>query len=279
MPLFCFRIENILFITQTKQVMIKFKSSLLMLSALMGSLFLSSCEMGDGTNKYSSTGIFTVEKGATGYTLYADYGGAVIPNTKSLNELTGGMGFNDGERLYLLYSYTDDNIKTLAGKGTYIDQVELVQGQSIPVHNVLLQEKAEADKLLDKDSIFSFANNVTSLNLSAYRGYLTATYNGRYSVVSGKGVRPTLNFVYDPAENERPNTLKLTAVYNRHTAADALFSSQSFISSYALSPFSSLVLGRDSIEIIVDGLGFTQPLTSKIGREDLTPGNYLYYPL
>lgn len=257
----------------------KINSSLLVLSALVGSMILSSCDMGDGTNKYSKTGIFTVENDGTGYTLYADYGGVIRPNPSNVSEFTGGKGFKNGDRLYLMYSYTDDNIKTLAGKGSYIDNVELVQGQNIPVETILTQEKALASNLLAKDSVFSFANNVTSLQLGIYRGYLTATFNGRFSVVSSKGVYPNLYLVYNPAENERPNTLKLTAVYNRHTAADAQTSSQSFINSYSLSPFNGIIQGRDSIEVTVDGLGFTKPLTAKIGREDLTPGNYVYFQM
>lgn len=257
----------------------KIKSSLLMLSALVASMILSSCEMGDGTNKLSRTGIFTVENDGTGYTLYADYGGVIRPNANSVSELTSGKGFKSGDRVYLLYSYTDDNIKTMPGSGAYIDNVELLQGQQIPIENILTQDKALAGNLLEKDSVFSFANNVTSLQLGAYRGFLTATYNGRYSVVSGKGVGPNLYLVYNPAENDRPNALKLTAVYNRHTASDVQASSQAFITSYSLSPLRGVIQGRDSIEVTIDGLGFTKPLTAKIGREDLTTGNYIYYKL
>ncbi len=253
----------------------KIKSSLLVFSALLGSLVLTSC-MGDGTNKMSNSAFFTVENDGTGYTLYADYGGVVRPTTSNVLELTSGKGFKNGDRVYLVYSYTDDNIKTLPGKGAYIDNAELISGQPIPVENILMREKAEAGKLLEKDSIFSFANNVSSLQLGVYRGYLTATFNGRYSIVSGKGVYPSLNLIYDPAENERPNTIKLTAVYNRHTAADAQAGSQSFIISYPLSSFANTE-GSGPIEIIVDGLGFTEPLKSKVERVDMTPGNYLYF--
>lgn len=259
----------------------KIKSSLLVFSALLGSLVLSSC-MGDGTNKMSRSAIFTVEKSGSSYTLYADYGGVVRPS--NVLELTDGKGFNNGDRVLLVYSYTDDNIKTETGKGSYIDNAELISGQPIPINNILTREKAEASKLLEKDSIFSFANNVTSLQLSVYRGYLTASFTGRYSIVSGKGVYPSLNLVYDPAENERPNTLKLTAVYNRHTAADAQAGSQSFFISYPLTAFTGIngsepvdIDGKDPIEIIVDGLGFTEPLKSKVERVDMTPGNYLYF--
>lgn len=255
----------------------KIKSSLLMLSAFMGSLLLSSCDMGDGTNKFSDYGFFTVENDGSGYTLYRDYGGVIRPAVNSVNDLTSGNGFKNGDRVYLIYSYTDNNIKTLADKGSYIENVELVQGQPITLENILFKEEAEADKLLEKDSVFSFLNNVTSLQFGIYRGYLTASYNGRFSVVSNKATKPSLYLIYDPAENERPNTLKLTAVYNRHTAADAQASSQGFITSYPLSSFATIIQGRDSIEVTVDGLGFQKPLTAKMGREDLTPGNYLYF--
>lgn len=257
----------------------KIKSSLLMLSAFVGSMILSSCEMGDGTNKFSKTGIFTVENDGAGYTLYADYGGVIRPKANSVSDLTNGKGFKNGDRVYLMYSYTDDNIKTMPGSGAYIDNAELIQGQQIPVEAILTQDKALAGNLLANDSVFSFANNVTSLQLGIYRGYLTATFNGRFSVVNSKGVYPNLYLIYNPAENERPNTLKLTAVYNRHTAADVQASSQSFITSYSLSPFSALVQGRDSIEVSVDGLGFSKPLTAKIGREDMNPGNYIYFQM
>lgn len=255
----------------------RIKSSLLMLSALMGSLFLSSCDMGDGTNKFSEVGIFTVENDGSGYILYRDYGGVIHPAAGSVNDLTSGKGFQNGDRVYLVYSYTDDNIKTLTGKGTYIDQVELIQGQNIPIENILFKEKAEADKLLEKDSVFSFLNNVTKLQFGIYRGFLTASFDARYSVISNKGIYPNLYLIYDPAENERPNTLKLTAVYNRHSPADAQTSSQSFVTSYPLSSFANIIQGSDSIEVTVDGLGFSKPLTTKMGREDLNKGNYRYF--
>ncbi len=249
--------------------------SIFSMVSLFGGLLLTSC-LGESENKYHGDGIFTVVKEGSSYTFYADYGGMIRPSIKSAAELSDN-GLKDGDRTYMIYQYTDDNIKNEPGKGNYIIEAEFVNGVTIPKRNILMQSEAESKKLLEKDSLFTLATDLNSLTLGAYRGYLTARFNGVYSVVGGKGIYPTLNLVYDPAENERPNSLKLQMCYNRHSASNTMTSSEVFYVTYPLSDMSNLIMGNDSITITIDGAGLTKQRTLKIGREDLRPGNYRYY--
>lgn len=246
------------------------------IAGLLGGLLFTSC-LGEGTNKYHGDGVFTVVKDGSSYCLFADYGGLIIPDAKSVYNFSGNDGLKDGDRVYMIYQYTDDNIKNEQGKGGYIADVELVQGQRIPKFNILMQAEAEAQNLLDKDSLFTITTDANAISFGAYRGYLTSHFNGIFSVVSNKGVYPTLNMVYDPAENERPNELNLKVCYNRHTATNAASSTDSFFTTYPLTPLSGRILGSDSITINIDGVGLPKKRTLKISRDDLKTGNYLYY--
>lgn len=251
-------------------------TSILSLASLMGGVLLTSC-LGDGTNKTHSEALFTVVKEGSAVSLYADYGGLVRPSIKSVSDLTNNEGLKDGDRVYMLYQYTDDNIKDEPGKGKYIIDAELLQGRLIPKYNVMMQSEAEAKHILDKDSLFTMTGDDSSVYFGAYRGYLTTRFNGYFSVVNNKGIYPSINMVYDPAENERPNELKLKLCYNRHTANDVQRASEVFFATYPLSAFSSLISGQDSITITIEGLGLTKARTLKIGREDLRPGNYRFF--
>lgn len=254
----------------------KLNTMILALSALAASTFLVSCLNGDGTNKYYGSGVFTVEKTAMGYNLYSDGAGMVRPTLQSVTDLVGAAGFQNGQRVVLDYTYTDDNFKEEPGKGSYIDNVELYQGQQIPKVNILTKEEAESKNLLDPDSIFSIGSEIS---IWAYRGYLTTQHKGRFSVVSDKGIYPTLNIVYDKDENGAPNNIRLKMYYNQHTAKNAQSTTQTFFTSYPLSMFTSLIPGNDSVTFSIDGLGLSKTFQMKVGREDLTPGNYIYYNL
>lgn len=246
-------------------------TSILSLASLMGSLLLTSCLGDSGSNKYYADGLFTVVEDGS-FSFYADYGGLVQPSLKSASDLKSN-GLKNGDRIYMAYQYTEEGFRDMPGKGTYIVDAEFVSGQKIPKQNILQMSEAESKKITDKDSLFTITSSENTFYLGAYRGYLTARYNGIYSVISNKGILPTLNFVYDPAENVTPNELKLKMCYNRHTAKDVQSSTETFFATYPLSYIP--IAGQDSITITIEGL--TKPRVLKIGREDLMPGNYSYF--
>lgn len=246
-------------------------TSILSLAGLMGSLLLTSCLGDSGSNKYYSDGIFSVVEDGS-YSFFADYGGLVQLSLQSASDLKKN-GLKNGDRVYMAFQYNEEGFRDMPGKGKYIVDAEFVSGQKIPKQNILKLSEAESAKIMDKDSLFTITSSENSFYLGAYRGYLTARYNGIFSVVSGKGILPTLNFVYDPAENVTPNELKLKMCYNRHSAKDTPSSTETFFATYPLSYI--LVAGQDSITITIEGL--SKPRTLKIGREDMMPGNYEYF--
>ena len=251
----------------------KLNTTILSVAALIGSAALTSC-LGSGTNKYYGSGIFTVEKTGTGYNLYNDGGGMVRPSAQSVNDLVGSSGFESGQRVALDYTYEDNMFREEPGKGYYIDNVDLYQGQLIPNRAIMFKNEAESKNLLKEDSLFNIG---TEISMWAYRGYITVRYNGIFSLSLGKGIWPTLNMVYDPDQNGAPNSLHLMMCYNRHTAKDATQSKQYFYNTFPLSAFNSLVSGNDSVNITVEGLGLEKPRTLRVGRQDFIPGNYVYF--
>lgn len=246
-------------------------TSILSLAGLMGSLLLTSCLGDSGSNKYYSDGIFSVVEDGS-YSFFADYGGLVQLSLQSASDLKKN-GLKNGDRVYMAFQYNEEGFRDMPGKGKYIVDAEFVSGQKIPKQNILKLSEAESAKIMDKDSLFTITSSENSFYLGAYRGYLTARYNGIFSVVSGKGILPTLNIVYDPAENVTPNELKLKMCYNRHSAKDTPSSTETFFATYPLSYIP--IAGQDSITITIEGL--SKPRTLKIGREDMMPGNYEYF--
>lgn len=246
-------------------------TSILSLAGLMGSLLLTSCLGDSGSNKFYSDGIFSVVEDGS-YSFFADYGGLVQLSLQSASDLKKN-GLKNGDRIYMAFQYNEEGFRDMPGKGKYIVDAEFVSGQKIPKQNILKLSEAESANIMDKDSLFTITSSENSFYLGAYRGYLTARYNGIFSVISGKGILPTLNFVYDPAENVTPNELKLKMCYNRHSAKDTSSSTETFFATYPLSYIP--IAGQDSITITIEGL--SKPRTLKIGREDMMPGNYEYF--
>lgn len=263
----------------------KFYSSIFSVSAVLCGMLLTSCLSGDGTNKMAGTGIFTVVKEDGGYSLFLDYGGMVRPTQQSVTQLTGKEGFYDGDRVRLSFNYTDDSFVSVPGKGTYINNAELYEGQRIPKFNILTKEEAMAKKVLDKDSIFVFnpyqkLDYGTGYLIGAYRGYLTAQFNGYYTIGSDARIYPTLNMVYDAAENTTPDVLKLRMYYNRHSKKDGVTSgTEFFYVSYPLQQYASKVQGvKDTITVSVLGEGIkNDSISFRILRKDLLPADYLYF--
>lgn len=268
-----------------------FVSSLMLLSSCMGE--------GEGNNTGMGEGLFTVEKSGSNYILYRDYGGVIHPVVKDVNEMTEGKGFKDGDRVYLMYQYNVNNILQQTGKGSYITDVSLIQGQMMQRISLLSRNLAEENHQLDSDSIFT-SPSITYVG--AYRGFLSIRYNATVPVVkfcekcktsyadedaeckndacaknklTSVYIVPTYNAVYELTD-ENPNRLRLSMYYNQHTDKKTQKRTE-LRSIFATYPLSELKVTSDSIVIDLSVYGKTETTKLKIGREDLTPGNYLYF--
>lgn len=265
--------------------------SLLSMSAIFGSLLLSSC-IGDGPNKYSDTGVFTVSQEGANYIFFRDYGGAVRMNSGSIQDLLSsikgnpyGYKLNSGERYVLMYSYEDDNMVDVPGKGLLIDKAEMNFFQIIPEYDVMTKAQAEAKNQLVADSVFALKPTqmtYSDIKFGAYRGFITAQFTGPFSIIKkDKGttaVLPSLNVIMNPEENLQPNVLNLKLSYNRHTRKDSIeTSSQTFCFSYPLSNVIGYIQGNDSVTINIEGSDMKSPVKLRIGREDLRPSDYVYF--
>ena len=268
--------------------------SLLSLSAVLCSILLSSC-LGDGTNKYSGSGRFTIMQEGASYTLYNDYGGAVRLSQSSMQEFLSALKevakkteLKDGDRFILYYSYEDNNLQNVPGKGMMITEAELSYWQLIPAGKLMLKADAEAGKLLVPDSVFSMkplGQTYSNITVGAYRGFLTAQFTAPFSVLEDEkknsyGVYPSLYVIMDPEENKIPNTLNLRLSYNRHSPKEGIKDTKydTFCYSYPLSGLSSFIPGSDSITVNVECADLKSPLKLRIGRADLYPRDFLYFP-
>lgn len=256
-------------------------------------LFFSSC-MGDGSSTAYITGMFSVGKEGNNYVLYRDYGGVVYPTYETAKNL------KEGERYWLNCQYSDNNLKNIDGKGTYIANAEILEGQTMIKQDLLTVEEAVNGNLHSADSVFT---NLSVAYLGAYRGFFTISFTGQYSIIkycekckavypdsettcsnencnkktlSLKAVQPSMNAIYETKDNQ----LNLKLIYNQHTdkKTQKLAQSTTFYHTYPLSAIKDLIPGHDSIKVSVNIEGMTiKDAELPMGREDLTPGNYLYF--
>lgn len=270
--------------------------------ASASTLLLTSC-LGDGTNKMTREGFFTVRTTGSNYVLYQDYGGVVYPGAE-FNSTLSSSKVSDFDRFYIAYQYTDDNIKNETGKGSYITNAELVTGSLLKRYSIFSEKEAESLNITASDSIFS-APSITSENIGIYRGFVTIQYSGKYSVVkfcekcrtsfadsetatkcptcgqsiAATGLIPTINLVYKSSAETGPDNIVFDLYYNQHSNKETQKQSRtdSFIATY---PITSLIGfyggGQGSVNVTfnVDGKPVAQ---RKISRDDLSASNYLYF--
>ena len=240
-----------------------FSTTALMLSVLSGCVFTSCLNTDDDDRENIAAGYFTTDGNATQIILHQDGGGTVFPLMSSFKNVET---FLKNERYILQFKYRKGDI---SDDEMTVTGAEIIAGEMIDVHDVLLADNPVVPVFNNTDSLF----DISSIsNAWAYRGYLTVLAKAYYSMVdSSKGVLPTYNVIVDPANDVQPNRVRLTLCYNRHTAHDAKPSPSLYemATSFRLSPLASIVPGNDSIEISIEGKSLNRPTIFKVSRADL----------
>lgn len=245
-----------------------FSAASLMMSILTGCMFTSCLEGNEEDNEGIGQAYFTVDGNASQIILHQDGGGTIIPTMSSFKN---PADFLKNERYILQYKYRVGNISADA---TTITGAEIIAGEVLDVRNPLSAEQAAERHLSDPDSIFA-VSSVT--HTWAYRGYLNVLSKAYYSMKDNKGIFPTYNLMYDPADVQQ-NRVKFTLLYNRHSAKSTTVvnspSVYEMATSFRLSELSNLVPGSDSIEMTINVQGVDKPSVIKVGRADLQKANY-----
>lgn len=248
-----------------------FKKHLLAIIAIASTAVFTSCWDAE-EDQHSTTGYFTVTgNSVTGYTLYQDGGGKILPTAQSVSNITNGKGFGDVERAVLAFQWQEKN---LSDDQNTITGAELVGGESIRCVTPLSAEQAGKDGVLKGDSLFA----INALNSAwAYRGYLTLIFNGSYDWTDDKRTTylyPTMNLVYEPTKMV-PNELELTLCYNRRAPKGKTEAGrQAFTLSFPISGLEAYVPGKDSVTIKIINEGLTKPAAFKISRDEFVRGNW-----
>jgi len=230
----------------------------------------SSCLSDDDTteNTYTAYGYYTITGSMTsGYTLYGDTGGKLIPTNESVANLTNSTGFGNHTRALLYFQYKPSQIssdqKTITGATLY-------DGRYLDELNLLTLEGANNALVTSADSTFQITE---FMDTWAYRGYLNTVVNGIYSTVNGVNIKPTVNLVYDPAKITE-NAITFDLYYNRHSNQNATSSGPLyFYTSYFLDDIEEQIPGTGNVTITINcDNGTTKTLT--VSRENFHKGNY-----
>ncbi len=229
---------------------------------------LSSCLDGEN-DQHSAYGYFTVTGSKTaGYVLYQDGGGRVIPTMSSVNDLTGGKGFEDIERALLQFTYQEKDVT----EGT-ITGAELKSGEQIRVMDPVVKQMADAQKITAADSLFNIGNFSA---VWAYRGFLTIMYNASYGWNEKKDgyLLPTVNLVYE-IDQQIPNELNLTFCHNERRSKTINPAGQmGFTACFRLNQLQNLAPGNDSVTVKIAAAGLSSPIAFKVAREDFSKSDW-----
>lgn len=192
------------------------------------------------------TDIFTVSGSLEdGYLFYGDSGNDFIPSATSVYNITDNNGFGKARRLYMYFTYNNDNIKTDPTSGKTVFKDADIQSYSVlPCKEPLSLTAADSLLVTSKDSTWDFSLN----NVFLSNGFLNVFWNGYCSVnKAGKDIRPTLQLVYD--DKNESDTVKFTVYYNRHDTLNApsyKYPSE-MIDCFDLVPFVKSLPASDSI--------------------------------
>lgn len=236
---------------------------ILFIPAVLISLSLASC-LGDGESDptYTTAGYYTITGSLTsGYTLYCDFGGKIIPSTTDVVALAGKDGFGDHHRAFLYCTYKDSE---LSQDQTVITGGTITQLGYLPEKDILSAEAAAEQNVNVADSTFE----VTSFsNAWAYRGYLTTLVSGYYSYTEKANIIPTLSAVIDP-QSIAENTVAIDLIYNRHTSQDAYKRGPiDVVSSFTLPAVEPQIPGSDSVNVTIRCKG-ASARKIRVGRRD-----------
>ncbi|MBR5068441.1 MAG: hypothetical protein IKX25_03500 [Bacteroidales bacterium] len=241
-----------------------------LLFAAMAACTLTSCLSSDdeSENTYSAYGFYTITGSLTsGYTLYSDTGGKVIPTTSSVAEITDSKGFGNHSRAMLYFQYKASQIST---DGKSITGAELYDGRYLDELYPMSLQKANEALVTAEDSIFQVTE---FMDTWAYRGYLNTVVNGPYSLVNGVSIKPTINLVYDPASITE-NAITFNLYYNRHSSkTDPSNGPIYFYTSYYLNDLDELIPGSGNVNVTIKCNDGTVKDIS-VSRENFHKGNY-----
>ncbi len=231
---------------------------------------LSSCLSDDENTEttYNAYGYYTISGSMTsGYTLYSDTGGKLIPTTESVSNLTNKAGFGNHTRALFYFQYKASQISS---DQSTITGANLYDGRYMDELHFLTLEEANNANITSSDSIF------VVMDLSdtwAYRGYLNTVAYGSYSVVNGVNIKPTVNLVYEPA-NISENAITFNVYYNRHSAQNATPGTPMyFYSSHYLDEIEEKIPGSGDVTITIN-CDNAATKTLKVSRENFHTGNY-----
>lgn len=231
---------------------------------------ITSCMPDDDDKTYHLEGYFTITGSNPNYILYRDGGGIITPSVSSINTLTGGKGFANYKRAYMYLTYKEANYSTNEKNETIIDQAELQNGLYINTENIISKERADNEKITDKDSIYAIK---TFENVWAYRGYVSTIISAFYDVKDKTGITPTIKMVYSP-EDVKENAIKFHIYYNRHSVeGSSQYGPYSFMNSFPISEFDAIIPGTGDVEMTfeVDG---AESKTIKVSREHFKQPNH-----
>ena len=222
----------------------------------------------DSENTYTAYGFYTITGSLTsGYILYSDTGGKVIPSISSVNELTEAQGFGFHTRAMFYFKYKESQI---SADGMSITDAELYDGRYLDELYPMSLQKADANLVTAEDSIFQVTE---FMDTWAYRGYLNTVVNGPYSSVNGVSLKPTINLVYDPASITE-NAITFDMYYNRHSSKTAPSNGPVyFYNSYYLNDLDGLIPGNGNVTITIKCNDGTVKDIS-VSRENFHKGNY-----
>ena len=240
------------------------------LISAFAAIALTSC-LGDSDeteNTYTAYGYYTITGDfTTGYTLYSDLGGKIIPTTSSVADITDSKGFGNHTRALLYFQYKPSQVSQ---DQTTITGAELYDGRYFDELNPLSLEQANNAQITATDSIFQITE---LMDAWAYRGYLNTVIGATYSTVNGVNVKPTINLVYDPASITE-NAITFDIYFNRHSPQTAPSNSPVyFYTSHFLNSIDELVPGNDDVTITVKASN-GQSKQIKVSRQNFHKGNY-----
>lgn len=246
----------------------KFFSVIGIFCALMTACTFTSCleEHDENDNEYTAVDYFTVDGNASQIILHGDGGATIIPSMASFKDAAAFLK-NERYLLYLKYRMADvqENPLTITG-------ATLIDGDVVNVTTPLDAQMAENMLVTSADSLHDI---LSVSSMWGYRGYITAVVKSRFSAKGDKGIPPTFNLVYDPA-NIEANRLNLQLCCNQHRVEGNTLATSyyEFAASFRLEKLAAMIPGSDSIEVSISCQGITKPTTFKIGRQDLYRGNY-----
>lgn len=234
----------------------KARKTFMAIASVCVALCLTSCLSEEEPTHYMR-GHFVIEGANPNYTLYSNDGFVIRLSPSSVTNATSGAGFGNNKRGYFDISFEEKDVKSVTGtdgkEEHHITNAQLMGGSFVTILSPMSHASATDRNIAVADSMFA----VTKCNdLWYHRGYLNMIVTAPYTVKDSKGIYPTMNMMYDEQDISE-NSIKLTLLYNRHSAKGNDVSSMegNFVTAYTMNTIKELVPGNDSITVTVEAEG------------------------